>query len=278
MVPRESAVYQLVFHRDHRSSRARSRDRGGRIPRARRRTTARTLGNDVRPRQRRDAGRTAERLARMRTSGRPVSRVPGIGRAMADGGIPLIAHGGVPRAPERGRAPGVPEPPVAEVRVGYDGAPAVQKAAHEVFGSLVLALQARRAAVSASNSRGGPRGGHSRDGVYPAARTTQGSRRPPPDRRQGSRVRPGVRRLRSHLRVLVRPPRRLHGLRAGADARYPIRTFCSPAKEQAVIIFSARRLSACHRQSSSPPLYLLPGGGDVYFPLMSYRNVLSSTT
>lgn len=270
MVPRESAVRQLVFHRDNRSSRARSRDRGGRIPRARRRTTARALGNDVRPRQRRDAGRTAERLARTRTSGRPVSRVPGIGRAMADGGIPLIAHGGVPRAPERGRAPGVPEPPVAEVQVGYDGVPAVQQAAHEVFGALVLALQARGAAVSASNRRGGPRWGHSRDGIDPSRTTTQGSRRPPPDRRQGSRVRPGVRRLRSHLRVLVRPPRRLHGLTSARCSSLFLFfvLFGRQPWSKLSSFFQARRLCACHHQSSSPPLYHLPGGGDVYFPLV----------
>ena len=157
MVPRESA--SASFHRD---SRARSRDRGGRIPRARGRTTASALGNDVRPRKRRDAGRTAESLARTRTSGRHVSRVQGSGPAMADGEIRVVAHGGVPRAKKRGRAPGVPEPPVAEVQVGYDGVPAVEQAAHEVFGALVLALQARGAAVSASDRRGGPRGGHSR--------------------------------------------------------------------------------------------------------------------
>lgn len=252
MVPRESAVCQLVFHRDNRSSRARSRDRGGRIPRARRRTTARALGNDVRPRQRRDAGRTAERLARTRTSGRPVSRVPGIGLAMADGGIPLVAHGGVPRAPERGRAPGVPEPPVAEVQVGYDGVPAVQQAAHEVFGALVLALQARDAAVSASNRRGGPRWGRqSRDGVDPrAARTTtQGSRRPPPDRRQGSRVRPGVRRLRSHLRVLVRPPRRLHGL-TSARCCSLIVLFARQLGSKLSSFFQASEASVCLSSSS----------------------------
>ena len=111
------------------------------------------------------------------------------------------------------------------------------------------------------------RGGDTRvveSALVPLGRTTQGSRRPLTDRREGPRVRPGVRHLRSHLRVLVRPPRRLRGLtnRHGPALLLAARS----------CIFSSEA-SPC--RSSSPPLYFLLGGVDVYFPLVSYRHVLS---